>query len=107
MLAKTYKLTSQDYSKVLKNGKKINLGWVGIVYTTSQNNKPMFGLVVPASVIAKAVQRNQIKRKIYNTVQDIISTELKHNYKVLIRVFRKPNKQDYQKLYNTINDLLC
>ncbi|MFC1656384.1 ribonuclease P protein component [Patescibacteria group bacterium] len=107
MIAKPYKFTSQDYKKVLKSGKKIKLGWAGIVYTPSQNNKPLYGLIVPVSSIAKATQRNQVKRKIYSIIQEIIKKNSKQKHKIVVRVFKEPKESDYQKLDKTIQGLAC
>ncbi len=107
MLAKGSKFTNQDYSKTLKKGRKISLGWAGIVYVSSPEAKSIFGLTIPTSAVPKAVQRNQIRRKIYSITRDNLLCDPKHQHKILVRVFKAPSEEDYKKLDKAIHDLLC
>ncbi len=64
MLAKQYRLTSkEDFALVKSKGKLIHFTNFSLsVYKREDGDSPRFGFIIPNKVIAKAHDRNRVKR---------------------------------------------
>lgn len=76
MLARRYRLTKQDHVPgILKGGKlKRNPHFV-LRFRTNEKGHPRFSVIVSQKVLPKAVDRNRLRRRVY----EIIRLELKSN----------------------------
>jgi len=94
MLPKSKRLTRDDFSK-LQNRKIIRGNFFDMAVSPSVTTR--FAVVVAKKRIKLAVDRNRVKRKIYNTLQDIV---LEKPHFVIIY----PKQNICSAPYKTIND---
>lgn len=86
MLAKKYRLKKKkDFEAVLKTGKAYSAGPLFLKIAENKLGNSRFGIIIGRKVIAKAVKRNLIKRRIRAVVYGLMS-RFKKNVDVIILV---------------------
>ena len=70
MLAKKYRIRKdREFRKIYRQGRKIKEGFFSIRYLENQKPYSRFGFVITKTVVKKATARNQLKRKISETIR--------------------------------------
>lgn len=101
MLKKSEKLSKKDFS-VIAN-KKIERGqYLDIGYISSTKTKVV--CVIAKKIIKKAVDRNKIKRKVYNIFKEI---ELNNNYFIIFYPKKEILFVPYEKLKLSISEMFA
>lgn len=109
MLAKKYILNNKKIFTALKfKGEKLKTGTFLISYFANRldisNNR--FGIIISAKTIAKAHDRNQVKRKLRAILFDFKDVSFNKQFlDMAIVVFKNPQISDYQKLIKDLNRL--
>lgn len=70
MLAKRFRLRKKEMDRLYKKGSVLQEGFVLARFLTNRANHNRFAVVVPKAVIAKAIGRNRLRRKIYEILAD-------------------------------------
>lgn len=65
MLSKNQRLTGNRIEYLFKKGKKSGNTYFTIIYSPSRNTQSRFCVIVSTKIFAKAVQRNRLRRQIY------------------------------------------
>ena len=68
MLSKKYRLTRKQVGYVYQKGKRFSLGEIGVKYFPNRLEHARFAINIPAKVYKKAVDRNHLRRIIYDEV---------------------------------------
>jgi ribonuclease P protein component len=84
MLSSVYRLTSSQVEFVKKNGNKYSSRRFGIIVANNIDSKnSKFGCVITLKIAPKATKRNQLKRILYDYIEDNIDN-LKKDKLVLV-----------------------
>ena len=67
MVKKKQKLSRNDFSSLLKQGKRVHGSLFSLTYSKAQNVK--VGVVVSKKVARKAVERNLLRRRVYAVLE--------------------------------------
>ncbi len=100
MLKKEQKLNRAEFANLLKKGKHIHCESAIIVYLNESNTK--CGVTVSKKVAKKAVDRNLLRRRIYEIIQKNKSLIQKRHISVLAKV--DSAQLSYAELKNTIRE---
>lgn len=97
---------SNDFSKIINNGKNIKNKYYSIYYIKNENNFNQYGISVPTKT-GNAVLRNKIKRQLKNII-DSYEKDIKKSFNYVI-IIKKDllNLTFYEKkeeLYNLIGE---
>lgn len=65
MLSKSYRLKKKEVEKVFKKGKVLSQTLVLLRFLPNRANHPRYSVVISKKVLAHAVDRNRLKRLIY------------------------------------------
>ncbi len=75
MLAKQHRLRKTgDFNYVLRQGKSVSAGNLGLKFTNNQLSQSRFGFLVASKVFRKASLRNQIKRKMREAARQALGS---------------------------------
>ncbi|MCS7201018.1 MAG: ribonuclease P protein component [Patescibacteria group bacterium] len=85
MIAKKFRLTTSEikeffnkkYSKLIENGLKI-------YYQANNFSYPKFSVICKKEIFKKAVERNEIKRRIYSVINIFLKRVKIKNYNIII-----------------------
>jgi len=109
MLAKKYILNNKKIFTALKfKGEKLKMGIFLISYFTNRSNifNNRFGIIVSVKTIARAHDRNQVKRKLRAILFDFKEASRDHQFSdMVIVVLAEPKIEDYQKLNEGLNKI--
>jgi len=72
MLARRHRLPAAEIPTVLKQGRKITLPQVLLIFRQTQNPVSRFAFVVPTKVDKRATVRNRLKRLLREAVQHLL-----------------------------------
>ena len=104
-MKKEYRLLSnQDFSDLVKAGKRVKVDEFYIYYLKNNFNHSRFGISV-STKLGNAVIRNKTKRQVRSMVDDFIKINQKP-LDVVIVVKEKYFLKDYQQNKNTLTKLL-
>ncbi len=94
-----------DIERVFKKGKKVREGF--LVLAVSQNDlaETRFGFVVSQKVSKRAVQRNQLKRRLRESIRPRVS-EIKKGLDIILLATPGLEKKDFWEIKKTVNLLL-
>ncbi|MCS7183857.1 MAG: ribonuclease P protein component [Patescibacteria group bacterium] len=98
MLKKKFRLTDFDFKNFFKGQRKRNN--LFLVYKLRANSKK-FAILVQKKIIKKAVERNKIRRQIYDIIRKNLAN-LENGYYLII----PQKKESYQNLKNELLKLL-
>ncbi len=99
MLAKKFRLTTKEVSKINSKGKKARLDEMGIKYLGNSLGYSRFAINIPQKVVKKSVTRNRIRRKLFESLS---FWSAKGNYDMLIGLFREIPEQQAQNLLKNL-----
>jgi ribonuclease P protein component len=109
MLAKPYILNNKKVFTALKfKGEKFKTGVFLISYFANRSNAKnnRFGIIISAKAVAKASDRNLIKRKARAILFNVKDKTCHNNFlDLVIVVLTQPKTDDYEKLGEGLNKL--
>ncbi|MBU2579659.1 ribonuclease P protein component [Patescibacteria group bacterium] len=86
MLPKEHKLKKKnDFKAVFNNGRYCQKSFIKLKFAKNNLQKNRFGFIVGLKVSKKAVERNQIKRRL-EEITRLIFNELKQGFDVVVMV---------------------
>lgn len=109
MLAKKFKLTKADNIRgILSAGKELKSHYFVIKYEETTEPHSRFAIVVSGKISKKAVERNRLRRQIYEIIRlNLEKASLKTPSKIVILPRNKTLKMEYAEiekiLLNTLN----
>ena len=68
MLKRSFRLAKKDMDRIYKKGQKAAQDLFVVRYLPNRSSHARFSVIISKKVLAKAVDRNQAKRKIYNLI---------------------------------------
>jgi len=105
MLSKTQRLTSNRIDYLLRKGKKTGDAFLTLKYLHTPNAISRFCVIVSSKILAKAVERNHLRRQIYEIIRN--NQHLLHASFDVIVIARSPlARLGFQQLTATITSLL-
>ncbi len=90
MLSKKYRLSRSQIQVLAKKGKGQNLNLIGVKIFPNQLSYSRFACVISKKVANKAVQRNRLKRVIF----DELKKEKTSGKDYLIKLYRFPENEE-------------
>ena len=109
MLAKKHKISNRKLiPKIINNGKSLNTSLFVIKYLYNQEEISHFGVVTSQKISKKAVERNKIRRRIFEAIRLYIKENPKHskNINAVILTKKSTLNTDYKTMYDTISNSL-
>lgn len=107
MLSKKYRFHSRGGIKyTYKKGKTIRTTKLSLVYAPNKFQKQRFAVVVSKKVCKKAVDRNRIRRRVYEAIRAELPNYKTSNDCIFIVFSRNIKNIDFIELRNTIHSLL-
>ena len=105
MIPKQNRITGQGAKYILKKGKKLNNTYFNIKFIRGSANENRFAVMVSLKVSPKAIERNKIRRQIYEIVR---LSHLKSTNPQDIVIITKPNikELDFQTLETSLSKAL-
>lgn len=70
MLPKDQRLTSNRIEYLFKKGRKIGNSFLVVRHMSNKKDKSRFCIIVSTKIFAKAVQRNLLRRQIYEIIRN-------------------------------------
>jgi len=106
MIPRSFRLNRSDIEWVLKKGESfaVDLFIVKFLKEKLQDSSPHFSVIVSAKLSAKAVERNRLRRKIFEAIRLNVLNQNKLPFKIVIIPKKKALKSDYQDLEKSTND---
>ncbi len=106
MLPKSQRLSKNRIAYLLKKGKKTGNGYFTLKYLPTIATSSRFSVSISIAVLPKAVDRNHLRRQIYEILR-LKKDALKKQYDVMIMV-KSPTKElkTYQDLETTVLNTL-
>ncbi len=98
MLKKKNRLTTEEFQKVFKNGKKISSTFFLIIILPINDSKKI-SVAISKKIEKTAIDRTLSRRKIYTIIKENFS-EISNNIKIIVLITKKINhkkKPDIQK----------
>ena len=92
---------SNDFTNIIKKGKKIKNKYFSIYYI--ENSKTLYGISVPTKT-GKAVVRNKIKRQVKNII-DNNKNYIQNNYNYVIIIRKEILSLSYKDIEKELIDL--
>jgi ribonuclease P protein component len=102
MLARSFRLQKKDFDRIYKKGQTARQDLFLLRYLPNRAGHSRFSVVIAKKVVAHAVDRNQIKRKVYQIIFD--SAVLWQNKGLDIAFILK--KVDAERLESTVKKIL-
>ena len=102
MLAKKYRLNRKKIGLIHKRGRRFNFGKIGMKCLPNNLGYSRFAVNVPVSVYKKAVDRNRLRRIIYDEAGKSVLAQ--KSYDCLIGLFAPltDEKNEIQKVFKQI-----
>ncbi len=102
MLSKKYRLSRSQIKVLVKRGKGYKLGIIGVKVFPNQQSYSRFACVISKSVAKKAVQRNRLKRVIFDELKKekaggparITKQSVAGGKDYLIKLYRFPENEE-------------
>ena len=102
MLAIKYRLTKQkDFDNVWQTGRSNFNEALGIKVSKNKRANSRFGFIVSAKISKKAIDRNQIKRRLRQVIKDNIK-EIRPGYDVVIVTQPAIINKEYKEIKNLV-----
>jgi ribonuclease P protein component len=107
MISKSFRLLRSDIEWVLKKGNQlaIDLFIIKFLKEKSQDSIPHFSVIVSAKLSAKAVERNRLKRRIFEAIRANALNQNSLPFKIVIIPKKKALKADYKEIEKGILSL--
>ena len=106
MLSKKNRLKkNKDFNKIFKKGKKINEEVLLLIILKNNLKETKVGVVINKKVSKKAVIRNKIKRRIYNSIRNKLP-EIEKGFDFLIIVRPEIKEKSFFEINKIINKSL-
>jgi ribonuclease P protein component len=102
MLARSFRLQKKDFDRIYKKGQTARQDLFLLRYIPNRASHCRFSVVIAKKIVAHAVDRNQIKRKVYQIIFD--STALWENKSLDIAFILK--KVDSEHLESAVKKIL-
>lgn len=99
MLAKQYRLTTKEVSRINFKGRRMRIGEMGIKYIPNSLGHSRFAINIPQKVIKKSVSRNRLRRKLFESLS---TWSKKGNYDILVGLFKEIPFEDAKNLLNNL-----
>lgn len=87
--------TKKDFDRVFKKGNAVKGNFLFIKYLDGKSPNSRIGLIVPAKIVASAVERNKIKRLISELVRQRVKT-IVGTYDIAIMLRVKGDKKQIE-----------
>jgi len=87
MFTKKERLTSKDFSRFFSSGKRFHSTFFTVVYTPYPTTH--VSVVVPKKVARRAVQRNSLRRQVYDILRRYLKSDNKTG--IFIVLMKKPS----------------
>lgn len=89
MIAKKYRLNRKQINYIYRKGKNFNFGLVGVKSVPNTLGFSRFSVIIPKAVTKKAVDRNRLRRLMYEELSHQKSESGSDN---IIRLFKIDNE---------------
>lgn len=105
MLKRLYRVTKdKEFQAIYRRGRFQSTALFSINYLPGKKNVSRVGIVVSKKITKKATERNLIKRRIREVVQEIYPT-IKNNYDIVISVKKPVMDANFDTIKTTIKDM--
>ena len=105
MLSKTQRLTSNRIDYLLRKGKKTGNAFLTLKYLQTPNAISRFCVIVSSKILAKAVERNHLRRQIYEIIRNYQHL-LTSSFDIIVIARFPLARLDFQHLNAAITSLL-
>ncbi len=107
MLSRKYKLKKDnDFKKVFKQGKNYQQEFIKIKVLKNNLTISRFGFIVGLKISKKAIQRNEIKRRLEEIVRlKLPISSLKPGFDIVVMVGPEIIEKNYQEIEKTLINL--
>ncbi|MBI3273529.1 MAG: ribonuclease P protein component [Candidatus Colwellbacteria bacterium] len=104
MLRKYHRLSKKEFSRVFKKGVSFSFEDFHIRYAASPQGSSRFGVSCGLKISKKAVQRNRIRRRLYEIIRANLAQIPKGDYCIIV----KPSilSKDFSSLERSLTDSL-
>ena len=109
MLAKEARLKKQNIQYLLKKGDLRHTPFFIIREKSNIHNYARFGVIISKKLLVKAIDRNKLRRQIYNAIKELAleNPEITENSHDRILIPKKSIlKSDFQSIKNALKHLL-
>jgi len=86
MLSKKFRLTRSQINLLYKKGRSKNFGFLGLKFLPNGLPLSRFAVVIPQAVVKKVVQRNRLRRLIFEEIGTLSPAGLDY----LVRLYHLP-----------------
>lgn len=105
MIPKKLRINKQDTEWVLKKGEQVTSDLFIVRFLSNQNNgdKPQFSIVTSTKLAKKAVDRNKLKRRIYEAIRMNMPEKLP--LKIVIIPKKRTLNVEYEEIDKDVKNL--
>lgn len=108
MISKSFRLSKSEIEWVLKKGNQlaVDLFIIRFLKEKLPDISPHFSVIVSAKLSTKAVERNRLKRKIFETIRVNTLNQTKLPFKIVIIPKKKALKAEYKNIEKSTKDFI-
>lgn len=105
MLKKIYRITKdKEFQAIYRRGRFQSTALFSINYLPSKKNVSRIGIVVSKKITKKAVERNQIKRRVREIAREI-HPKLKGHFDIIISTKKPALEADFATMKQTLSEM--
>lgn len=106
MLQKKYRLNRNEINVIYKKGQGRNFGDFGLKFLENRAACPRFAVVVPQKVVKYAVERNRLRRVIFDELAKVVASPQTISRDYIIRLYKpideKLLRQEINKVFKNV-----
>jgi len=109
MIPQKFRLKKADIEWVLKKGNQITVDLFIVKFLKEKDPAvkiPHFAVIVSAKISGKAVERNRLKRKIYEAIRQSALNQKSLPFKIALIPKKRTLKSDYEEISKEIKNLI-
>lgn len=105
MFKKAKRINKRDFKRIYRKGKFKKGFFINLKYFPNFQRESRYAVVISSNLIKKATKRNNLKRKIMETIR-LAEKEIKKGFDFVIIFKKEPKEEEIKKIKEEVLNLL-